>query len=209
MALATQDLIFAYNKQNRFQFPDIQLEDNEHLLILGPSGKGKTTLLHLLGGILRPSEGRIVINKKDIAKLPASQLDRFRGRNIGIVFQRSYFVKSLSVKDNLLLALKLAGQSQSEAAVKEILDEMNLLPKLNSRPAELSLGEQQRASIARATLCNPALLLADEPTSALDDENARIVAELLLKTAERHHANLVVVTHDHRLKSSFTHFIEL
>lgn len=178
-------------------------------MILGESGKGKTTLLHLLAGLLAPTSGKIMIGSTDISQFKNRQMDHFRGRNVGIVFQRSYFVKSLNVKDNLLLAQKLAGNKEDPAHVKEVLGEMGIAAKLKQHPSDLSIGEQQRASIARAVLNNPRLILADEPTSALDDVNTHRVSRLLRSTAERHSANLVVVTHDQRLKADFPKKIEL
>lgn len=209
MPVKTQNLRFQYNDDTAFQFPDIAMDEAAHLLILGESGKGKTTLLHLLGGLLSPSSGSITIDEAEISKYKKRKLDHFRGRNIGIVFQRSYFVKSLSIKDNLLLAQKLAGKKEKLGEVKTALAEVGIESKLNSYPSDLSIGEQQRASIARAVLNNPSLLLADEPTSALDDVNTGKVSNLLRSTARRHSANLIVVTHDHRLKADFDQKIEL
>lgn len=209
MSVKVSDLSFQYNKNTTFRFPDVQLDKGSHQLILGKSGKGKTTFLHLLAGILSPSSGKIIIGDQDITSLKSRKLDHFRGRNIGLIFQRSYFVKSLTVKDNLLLAQKLAGKPEDMHRITEVLQHMHMEEKLHKLPSNLSIGEQQRISIARAVINSPELILADEPTSALDDENAKRVAILLEETASNCNANLIVVTHDQRLKDNFKNVIEL
>ncbi len=209
MAVATNNLHFQYNGSPLIKFPDLYLPNNEKQLILGQSGKGKTTFLHLLAGILKPSSGNIKLGETDITTLKSRALDRFRGTNIGLIFQRSYFVKSLTVKDNLLLAQKLAGKKEDLGRIRAVLQQMDVLDKLNKLPSNLSVGEQQRVSIARAVINEPAVILADEPTSALDDFNAERVAQLLENTALSYGANLIVVTHDQRLKKRFKNVLEL
>ncbi|AEV34476.1 ABC-type antimicrobial peptide transport system, ATPase component [Owenweeksia hongkongensis DSM 17368] len=209
MSVQVSDLSFQYNPKTTFRFPDMDLAKGSHQLILGNSGKGKTTFLHLLAGILSPSSGKIIIGEQDITTLKSRKLDHFRGKNIGLIFQRSYFVKSLTVKDNLLLAQKLAGKPEDLNRITEVLTHMNMQDKLHKMPSNLSIGEQQRISIARAVINSPELILADEPTSALDDENAKRVAQLLEETASDCNANLIVVTHDQRLKDHYKNVIEL
>lgn len=209
MAIQTTGLGFHYNKENRFRFPDIDLGPKEQLLVLGGSGHGKTTLLHLLGGILPAMEGRILIKDTDITRLSPKKMDHFRGSRIGMVFQKAYFVKSISVEDNLLLAQKLGGKREDKNQINELLEHLDIHVKLKSYPSELSVGEQQRLSIARAVINHPDLILADEPTSALDDVNAERVASLLQNTAREQGANLIVVTHDRRLKDLFEKEMEL
>ncbi len=209
MAVATKNLHFQYNGSPLIKFPDLYLPNNEKQLILGQSGKGKTTFLHLLAGILKPSSGSIKLGETEITSLKNRELDRFRGTNIGLIFQRSYFVKSLTVKDNLLLAQKLAGKKEDLGRIRAVLQQMDVLDKLNKLPSNLSVGEQQRVSIARAVINEPAVILADEPTSALDDFNAERVAQLLENTALSYGANLIVVTHDQRMKERFKNVLEL
>ncbi len=191
------------------RFPDIQLQQGEHWLLLGESGSGKTTLLHLLGGLLSPSSGNICIAGVEIKKLSSTGLDRFRGQHIGIVFQKSHFIRSLTVMENLLLAQKLARTPIDKKRVTALLERLQLGHKLHSRPSTLSIGEQQRAAIARALVNHPNLILADEPTSALDDHNSTAVANLLEEEARSVGAMLLVVTHDKRLKDRFSQQIEL
>ena len=207
--LKTYSLQFTYDDDNRFQFPDIEANKSEHLLIIGSSGKGKTTFLHLLAGLLRPKSGKIEVGGVDITQLSKQKLDQFRGKNIGIVFQKSHFVASLNVKDNLLLAQYLAGEAQDLKRVKHLLERLNLSNKLNNKPSELSQGEQQRVAIARALLNKPNIILADEPTAALDDANCFEVIDLLKEQASEAGASLVIVTHDQRLKDVFKEQIEI
>ncbi len=194
---------FRYPGGSPMQFPDVACGAQEHLLLLGESGTGKTTLLHLLAGMLRPSTGSIVIDNQEITHLSSRALDRFRGARIGIVFQTAHFVHSLTVEDNLTLPQFLAGKTSDKQRARDLLERMNLANKLTRRPSELSIGEQQRVAIARALMNNPAILLADEPTSALDDKNANHVIDLLEAEARNTGASLIIVTHDQRLKDRF------
>jgi len=207
--LRTENLTFAYNSSNSFQFPDIQCTKNHNLLIIGESGTGKTTLLHLLAGLLKASTGKIWIENTELNSFSDAQTDRFRGKNIGLVFQKSHFVSALSVKDNLRLAQSLAGEKKDMEKIKNLLHRLNMEHKLNSKPAQLSQGEQQRVAIARALLNQPKLILADEPTSGLDDKNCTQVADLLEEQAKLTGSSLIIVTHDGRLKERFSNQVEL
>lgn len=207
--LQTESLTFAYNRDNQFQFPDVDCAKGSQWLLLGESGSGKTTLLHLLGGLRKPKAGRIIINDQDITRLTGAALDHFRGQHIGIIFQQSHFVKALTIKENLELARTLAGLPSDAMRIQQILDRLNIGNKGDVRPTQLSVGEQQRASIARALVNGPDIILADEPTSALDDTNCAEVLKLLRDQAAQDQATLLIVTHDNRLKSAFKHQIHL
>ena len=178
--IKTEALKFNYNNQVSFNFPDISLNKNENLLIIGSSGIGKTTLLHLLAGLLQSNSGSINLYGQDISKLTQHQIDKFRGQNIGIVFQKPHFVNSLTVKENLQLAQYL-GNKKDDSRIVDILSSLDILDKENKNPKKLSQGEKQRASIAMAIVNSPKLILADEPTSSLDDENCERVIKLLKK----------------------------
>lgn len=206
--IQTKKLNFKYNDQAAFNFPDIKLGKNENLLIIGSSGIGKTTLLHLLAGLLQSDSGSINLYGQDISKLTQYELDRFRGQNIGIVFQKPHFVNSLTVKENLQLAQYL-GNKVNQGRIDDILSSLNILDKKNKNPKKLSQGEKQRACIAMAIVNSPKLILADEPTSSLDDENCDRVIKLLKKQASEFNAQLVVITHDNRLKKHFKKSIKL
>jgi ABC-type lipoprotein export system ATPase subunit len=201
--LQAHNLTFSYDGSRTLSFPNIHCGNGEHWLLLGQSGSGKTTLLHLLGGLLSPQNGSIQVGDTDISRLSGSSLDKFRGQNIGIIFQTPHFVKALSVQENLVLAQQLAGKKIDKTLITNILQKLNLAHKLKSKTSELSVGEQQRVAIARALVNSPSLILADEPTSALDDKNTDEVIHLLEKTASEVNATLVIVTHDNRLKDYF------
>ena len=207
--LETKSLSFSYPKGESFNFPDLSVGASDVLLILGQSGKGKTTLLHLLAGLMDPKSGTVKIGETVLEHLNASSKDRFRGENIGIVFQQAQFVKSISVLKNLQLARSLAGLKADDTLAESLLSELGIEKRMLAKPSELSIGERQRASIARALVTEPKVVLADEPTSALDDKNCSLVADLLLKAVTGHGAALVIVTHDQRLKDRFQNTITL
>ena len=206
--ISTKGLNFKYNEQASFSFPDINLDKDENLLIIGSSGIGKTTLLHLLAGLLESNSGSITLYGQDISKLNQHQTDKFRGQNIGIVFQKPHFVNSLTVKENLQLAQYL-GNKKDQNRIIDILSSLDILDKENKKPKKLSQGEKQRVSIAMAIVNSPKLILADEPTSSLDDENCDRVIKLLKKQASEFKAQLIVITHDNRLKKHFKKSIKL
>lgn len=205
----TKDLIFSFNEKTTFAFPDLKNEASQTLLITGTSGKGKTTLLHLLGGLLRPNSGTISIQETNIASLSEKELDQFRGKNIGLILQQSHFIASLNVLENVVLASWLATGKKAIEKAKSLLKELDLEDQIYKLPSNLSIGQQQRVSIARALINEPKLLLADEPTSSLDDENALKVADLLAHLSKEYQASLIIVTHDYRLKSKFSNQLNL
>ncbi len=207
--IQTKDLKFSFNEKTTFAFPDIKNEVAQTLLITGNSGKGKTTLLHLLGGLLRPNSGTISIQDTAVSSLSEKDLDQFRGKNIGLVLQQSHFVSSINVLDNVVLASWLATGKKASDKAKLLLAALDLEDQMYKLPNQLSIGQQQRVSIARALINEPKLLLADEPTSSLDDENAAKVADLLSALAKEYKASLIIVTHDQRLKDKFSNHINL
>lgn len=196
----TQNLSFQYETGSPISFPDIQCASGEILLILGQSGVGKTTLLHLLSGLIRSKSGTISIADQDLAHLSDKELDHFRGQHIGVIFQKFHFIRSLNVLENLLIAQKLAGKPIDESRCKDLLKNLQIDHKIHNRINELSQGETQRVAIARALVNKPTVILADEPTSALDDANCQAVLDLLSAQAKHSGAALVIVTHDTRLK---------
>ena len=207
--ISIQNVIFQYNPETQFQFPDLQCKASDSLLITGASGTGKTTLLHLLGGLLQPTSGSITIDEVNICNLSSIKLDHFRGQNIGLILQKSHFIASLNVLENIELASWLTDKTKKHQKAKELLSLLGLEKFASKLPNQLSIGQQQRVSIARALINEPKLLLADEPTSSLDDENAKIVADLLSNLSQKYNAALIIVTHDQRLKERFKTSIEL
>lgn len=202
-------LTYNYSSEIQLKFPDFSLSKGEQALILGQSGCGKTTLLHLLSGLLKPDSGEVDVENENISKMSGARLDNFRGANIGIVFQTPHFIEALTVKENLTLTQTLAGKSKDVDKVKGLLVDLGVESKLNAKLNALSVGEKQRISIARALVNSPALILADEPTSALDDENCDAVLKLVREQAKKHNSTLLIVTHDNRLKDQFDKRIEL
>jgi putative ABC transport system ATP-binding protein len=206
----TEHLTYQYKKRGPiFSFPNITLEKGENLLILGASGIGKTTLLHLLAGLLKPVTGEIYINKVALNVLKNNKLDTFRGENIGLVFQKKHAIQSLNVFDNLKARLLFSNALVNDKKIEIVLAQLGLSELKTSKVSELSEGQLQRLGIALSVIHNPQVILADEPTSSLDDKNCKIVIELLINQVKQTNANLIVITHDHRIKSFFQNSITL
>lgn len=201
----TRGLTYKYKSSNSLIFPDIKVEKGESLLVSGESGCGKTTLLHLLAGLKPNQNGDIFFNNQNITELSASKIDKFRGKHIGFVFQQSYFIKSLSVIDNI----KISPFYKESNNLKSIYNRLQIDQLLNKLPHQLSQGQQQRVSIARAVINAPKVILADEPTSALDNINCSNVISLLKEEAKLNHSSLIIVSHDNRLKNEFKNQVEL
>lgn len=207
--LSTHSLSFEYDQNNQFEFPDLMLKEGDNLLVLGESGIGKTTLLHLVSGLLKPKTGKVTIDGTDISRLGGKELDAFRGSSIGIVFQRPHFIHSLTLAENLALIQFLGKKKADPVRIKLVLETLGILSKSKVKPHLLSQGEQQRAAIALAVINQPKLILADEPTAALDDKNCIKVVELLKSQTKRNQASLVIITHDQRLKTEFKDSVTL
>lgn len=207
--LRTTNLNFSYPGGKSFRFPDLHCHPGSRLLVLGESGKGKTTLLHLVAGILKPLSGEVQIGDRITSNLSGSELDTYRGEQVGMVFQTSHFVEALSVLDNLILPHYLTGRKTDRAYAMEVMTRLGIADKANRKPRSLSTGEQQRVAIARAVMNRPSLILADEPTSALDDRHAGEVISLLEEQASVSGAALVIVTHDNRLKERYPHRVTI
>lgn len=208
--LKTQGLRYRYADGGpEMAFPDLSVDRGQELLLLGASGTGKTTLLHLIAGMRTPDNGEVTLNGAAFSSLPTADRDVARGRHMGIVFQTAHFVRSLTVSENLALAQTLAGQNPDAGRIESLLSDLGLSHKLNARVDALSVGEQQRVSIARAVVHGPGIILADEPTSALDDTNTDAVLDLLRTQASEAGAALLIVTHDQRLKDRMADRVEL
>src|SRR5690606_32394611 len=142
----------------------LSCKTSETLLLLGQSGSGKTTFLHLMAGLLTPLSGKVVIKGVDFGKLKIHARDKFRGKNIGIIFQKPHFVRALTVEENLMLAQKFANAKKDKNAIRQILTVLGIEAKMQSKTEHLSQGEQQRVAIARAVINHPDVIFADEPT---------------------------------------------
>jgi len=207
--IQTSQLVYAYNDKVKFTFPDLNLADQEDLLILGPSGVGKTTFLHLLAGLLPADAGVIKIQDTDLAQLSRKRLDAFRGKHIGIVFQKARFVHALTVEENLQLKQYFSQRKTDKSKHLALLARLGIEDQMRKKTHELSEGQKQRLSIALALVNEPSVIFADEPTASLDDVNCDSVLELLQEEARLNKSNLLIITHDHRAKSRFKNHIIL
>ena len=206
--LKITDLNHSYG-ETIISYPDWQVAQGEHSLILGNSGSGKTTLLHLIGGLMTPLNGMLEIDGKNIGQLSKAKLDRFRGEHIGIVFQKSHLVRSLTVKENIMLSQWLGQRKTNARQCDEIMEKLAIADLKLRKVHEISQGQAQRVSIARALVNHPKLLLADEPTASLDDENCARVIGLLKTQASENSSTLIVATHDQRVKDEFKNQLSL
>ena len=183
-------VLYALNKVN------LELDEGKFVVVLGPSGAGKSTLLNLLGGLDSPTSGQIVVDGKDISTLSKNELAEYRASTVGFVFQFYNLIPTLTVRENVALVKEIAPVA---FPVEKMLEEVGLSDHLDNFPSELSGGEQQRVSIARALAKNPKILLCDEPTGALDSQTGVLVLKLLLKMARTYGKTIVIVTHNQNI----------
>jgi len=191
------DQIIALNKVS------IKVEPGEFVAVVGPSGSGKSTFLSIAGALLKPSEGQVILNGKDITKLTDKQLADVRLREIGFIMQASNLVPYLNVLDQLLVVKRMAGKVKAadRAFAVRLLEDLGLGSRLKSHPDELSGGEKQRTAIARALVNDPNVILADEPTASLDTKRAHEVVSLIAREVRARNKAAIMVTHDERLLS--------
>lgn len=203
-------LRFGYDGRNDvLRLDEFVLGPESNILVVGPSGCGKTTLLHLIAGLLVPTDGSVAVDGQDLSALSPRARDRFRGRHIGIVLQQFHLLPTLTAMQNLLVAQSIAGLRVDRPAAQAMLGALGVDDRVDAYPHQLSVGQQQRVAIARALVNHPKLLLADEPTSNLDDEACASVADLLLRATQQHAVSLVIATHDTRLKSKISRQLAL
>jgi putative ABC transport system ATP-binding protein len=175
---------------------DLHIGAGEAVGLVGPSGSGKSTLLMVAAGLERPDSGAIEVAGRDLRALDEDALARFRGKNIGIVFQSFHLIPTMTALENVAVPLELAGEQDAFAKAAAELASVGLRERVNHYPAELSGGEQQRVALARALAPHPAILVADEPTGNLDEATGREIIELLFAGQETRNTTLVLVTHD-------------
>lgn len=195
-----------YPKSQALRGVSLSMNEGEEYLIRGASGSGKSTLLYLLGGLDRPSEGKVIVNQKNLVDLSDEELALYRNRYVGFVFQFHFLLSSMNCMDNILLPARLGGVFSEEVVerAKSLAKLLSVEHCLEKYPYELSGGEQQRINIIRALSLKPKLLLCDEPTGNLDSENSQKVIQLLRSLAREFGATLVVVTHDPQIAQSFS-----
>lgn len=178
---------------------DLSIPDGQFVSIVGPSGSGKSTLLGLIAGLDAPTAGEIRIDGAEITAMDEDTLAQLRGTKIGIVFQSFHLIASLTAFENVLVPMEIAGMRDAQARARALLADVDLTARAHHYPSQLSGGEQQRVSIARAFSNDPSILLADEPTGNLDSKNGRHVFDLMLKLNRQRGTTLVLITHDHEL----------
>lgn len=205
-ALHVRDLGFAHPGGPEISIPDWTLPAGGEVLLTGASGSGKSTVLQLLAGLLEPRSGRIEIGGEDLLAVHGAQRDRLRGRRIGMIFQTFNLLAGFSARENSMLAMHFAGlpASSHRERAASLLDSLGLAGREADRPIEtLSVGQQQRAAVARALAADPAIVLADEPTASLDPDNAARTVDLVREACRRHGAALLLTSHDPTLAERF------
>lgn len=182
---------------------DLALASGENLTIVGPSGSGKSTLLNIIGGLDKPSSGRVIVDEEIITSLSERELALYRNRKIGFVFQDHHLLPQCTALENVLIPCLARGRPDRETVdwAKHLLEQVGLANRADHRSGEMSGGERQRVALARAMVLRPTLILADEPTGNLDWAAGELVARLLLQLQGENQAILIVVTHSERLAS--------
>ena len=178
---------------------DFIIKKKETVSVVGESGSGKTSLIMLIGGLERPTSGKIIFNEKEITNLPEDEISKVRKKSIGIIFQSFYLIPNYTAVENVALTLELNKFKNPEKEAKILLDRFGLKHRFNNLPSQLSGGEQQRVAIARAIAMKPDLILADEPTGNLDTENSLMISDILFKYVKEEGSSLIIVTHDPKL----------
>jgi putative ABC transport system ATP-binding protein len=188
---------------------DLEAREGQSLAIVGPSGSGKTSLLMVTAGLERATSGKVEVAGHDLSAMSEDELALMRGAEIGIVFQSFHLVPTMTALENVALPLEFAGESNAQAAARELLQEVGLSHRVDHFPAQLSGGEQQRVAIARALSRKPKLIFADEPTGNLDRRTGGHIVDLLFGLQRRRQATLILVTHDEKLAGACDRIIRM
>lgn len=178
---------------------NLSINRGELISIMGSSGSGKSSLLHLLGGVETPTSGKIFLENNDISKYNSKELALFRRRKVGLIYQFYNLIPNLTVKNNILLPLVLDNKKVDEDYFNELVTKLGVENKLNSFPNELSGGQEQRVAIARSLIYRPSIVLADEPTGNLDQENSKEIMELLKYSNKAYKQTILIITHDEKV----------
>ncbi|MCH2037943.1 MAG: ABC transporter ATP-binding protein [Rickettsiales bacterium] len=177
----------------------MQVHEGELISITGPSGSGKTSLMMLIAGVEKPTSGSITVAGEEISSYDEDALASFRRRHVGVVFQNFHLIPNMTAKENVEIALELAGHDDASDKANDGLKSVGLEHRIGHYPYQLSGGEQQTVALARALATKPSLLLADEPTGNLDSENGKHITELLFELTEKNGTTVVLITHDMQL----------
>ena len=198
--LISENLSFSIDGQKLFSNINFNIKTEKDLLITGPSGTGKTTLLSILCGLQKPTYGRVLYNEINLYKLVENKIDEFRGKQLGIVFQNFNLINAFTIKQNLQLANTASGTEDYDH-LYDLLQRVGLADKSHIKVSKLSIGEKQRVAVARAFAGKPKWVFCDEPTSSLDDKNTDIIINLIKEESLRCKASLILITHDKRIQS--------
>lgn len=208
MSLELRNVIKTYREPGGGRLPvlnvaSFSLAAGEQAVLVGSSGGGKTTLLNIVAGITAADSGQVLVDKTDLTKLPEAARDRFRAQRIGYVFQTFNLLQAFTALENVLLGMSFGGRHANRSAAIELLKRVGLGHRLHHRPAHMSVGEQQRTSVARALVNTPKLLLADEPTANVDAANQQTILDLLRTSCRENGVTLLLVTHAPEVSSQF------
>ncbi|HEU5048136.1 MAG TPA: ATP-binding cassette domain-containing protein [Rickettsiales bacterium] len=205
--LKIDNLSIGYGNKPILMIPSLDLPERGECLVTGSSGGGKTTLLYAIAGLVPVLSGSIIIDRIDITRLKEAEMDRFRGVNLGVIFQTLQLMPSLTVMENLMLACYAVNMPPNMQYITHVLNKLGIYERRDYLPSQISRGQAQRVAIARAVMHMPRLLLADEPTASLDDANCETVLEIIRELAEETGAALMIATHDSRVKPHFRNVI--
>ncbi len=208
MSLELKEIKKSYREPNGNLLPilDIehfQIERGEQVALVGSSGGGKTTLLNVISGISTPDSGQVFVDDIEITRLPEAGRDLFRAERIGFVFQTFNLLSAFTALENVLLGMSFSRGKVDKQLAKDLLEKMGLEKRLSHRPAQLSVGEQQRVAIARSLANRPSLLLADEPTASVDPANQDTILNLIRQMCKEFQVSLLLVTHDPKIADQF------
>ena len=208
--LICENLSFSIDGHKLFSNINFKIKNEKDLLITGPSGIGKTTLLSILCGLQQPTAGNIFYNDICLYNLAENKIDEFRGNQLGIVFQNFNLINTFTIKQNLQLA-NTALDLKDNDHMYDLLQRVGLADKSHVTVSKLSIGEKQRVAIARAFIGKPKWVFCDEPTSSLDDNNADMIIQLIKEECQRYKSSLILITHDKRIQSllNFNEILEL